>query len=91
MRTTPRSTKIIGGIFKALQAGVIFNKGKLIARFTSGGYSYALATRYADYLIASNTDCNHWSRWTKIGDSSYYYTPTQRAMIARTIPTQGAN
>ncbi len=40
-----------------------FTQKQIVQRFIDGGYAEALATRYADALIAANTDIQHFSRW----------------------------
>jgi len=46
-----------------MDCGKWFTQKQIVKRFIDGGYAEALATRYADALIAANTDIQHFSRW----------------------------
>jgi len=59
----PRAKRVIQGIFTAMDCGKWFTQEQITQRFIDGGYGGELATRYADALIAANTDINHFSRW----------------------------
>ena len=59
----PRAKRVIQGIFAAMDCGKWFTQKQIVQRFIDGGYAEALATRYADALIAANTDIQHFSRW----------------------------
>jgi len=61
--TRPRAKRVIQGIFTAMDCGKWFTRKQIVQRFMDGGYAEALATRYADALIAANTDIQHFSRW----------------------------
>ena len=59
----PRAKRVIKGIFTAMDCGKWLTQKQIVQRFIDGGYAEALATRYADALIAANTDIQHFSRW----------------------------
>ena len=59
----PSAKRVIQGIFAAMDYGKWFTQEQIVQRFINGGYAEALATRYADALIAANTDIQHFSRW----------------------------
>ena len=63
----PRAKTAITGIFALLATGAYINRALIIARFVDAGYADALAERYADALIAANTDIQHFSRWSVWG------------------------
>lgn len=69
----PRAKKIIQGIFTAMDCGKWFTKQEITLRFINGGYGGTLATRYADSLIAANTDFYHFSRWEVRGTKTKVY------------------
>ena len=71
--TRPRAKKIIQGIFTAMDSGKWFTQKQIIQRFINGGYANQLAARYADALIAANTDINHFSRWEVRGTKIQTY------------------
>ena len=71
--TRARATKVIHGILTAMDCGKWFTKQDIILRFINGGYGGQLATRYADALIAANTDINHFSRWEVRGTKTKVY------------------
>ena len=60
----PRAKAVITGIFAAMESGAYFDRAKIVRRFIEGGYAEHLAARYADALIAANTDIQHHSRWS---------------------------
>jgi hypothetical protein len=60
----PRAKAVVAGIFAALASGAYINRAFVIRRFTDAGYVLSLAERYADALIARNTDIDHFSRWS---------------------------
>ena len=68
-----KSKKVIQGIFTAMDCGKWFTKQDITLRFINGGYGGELATRYADALIAANTDINHFSRWEVRGTKWLVY------------------
>ena len=70
----PRAKNVIVGIFAAMDAGAYFDRAKIVTRFIDGGYGANLAERYADELIAANTDIKHHTRWTiwGAGDKATY-------------------
>ena len=71
--TRPRAKKVIQGIITAMDCGKWFTQKQIIQRFIDGGYAEELATRYADALIAANTDINHFSRWEIRGTKTEVY------------------
>lgn len=65
----PRAKAVITGIFAAFSSGAYLSRDQIIRRFSDAGYADHLATRYADTLIACNTDIQHHSRWLVWGTS----------------------
>jgi hypothetical protein len=63
----PRAKAVVTGIFAALASGAYINRAFVVRRFTDAGYVPSLAERYADTLIARNTDIAHFSRWSTWG------------------------
>jgi hypothetical protein len=63
----PRAKSVVTGIFAVLASGAYINRAMIVTRFIDGGYAEHLAVRYADALIAANTDICHSSRWTTWG------------------------
>lgn len=63
----PRAKTVITGIFAVLASGAYIDRAFITRRFVEGGYAEALAARYADALIAANTDIQHASRWATWG------------------------
>ena len=59
----PRAKAAIAGIFAVLSSGGCIDRAFIVRRFIEGGYAEHLAIRYAETLIALNTDINHFSRW----------------------------
>ena len=60
----PRAKQVITGIFAVLASGGYIDRAFIVRRFIEGGYAEHLAARYADALIAANTDIRHHSRWS---------------------------
>ncbi len=63
----PRAKTVVTGIFAVLASGAYIDRPFIVRRFIEGGYAEQLATRYADTLIAVNTDIQHNSRWATWG------------------------
>jgi hypothetical protein len=63
----PRAKTVVTGIFAALGTGASISRDQIIRRFSDAGYADHLAARYADALIACNTDIQHHSRWSVWG------------------------
>lgn len=63
----PRAKAVVSGIFAALASGANISRDQIITRFADAGYAAHLAARYADTLIARNTNIQHCSRWTVWG------------------------
>ena len=63
----PRAKLVISGIFAVLTSGAYIDRAFIVRRFIEGGYVERLAIRYADALIARNTDIQHHSRWSVWG------------------------
>ena len=84
--SSPTATKVIRGIATCLSTGRAIDRAFIVRRFAEGGYADHLAERYADRLIAANTDIKHWSRWevygTIPGKETYRLTPTFLKMQA---------
>jgi hypothetical protein len=59
----PRVKGVVTGIFAVLASGAYIDRAFIVRRFIEGGYAEHLAARYADTLIAVNTDIQHFSRW----------------------------
>jgi hypothetical protein len=59
----PRAKTVVAGIFAVLASGAYINRAFIVRRFAEAGYADHLAARYADALIARNTDIEHFSRW----------------------------
>jgi hypothetical protein len=59
----PRAKAVVTGIFAVLASGGYIDRAFIVRRFMEGGYVEHLANRYADTLIARNTDIVHHSRW----------------------------
>lgn len=59
----PRAKAVVTGIFAVLASGAYIDRAFITRRFIEGGYAEHLAARYADALIAANTDIQHHSRW----------------------------
>ena len=53
---SPTATKVIQGIATCLSTGRAIDRDFIVRRFSEGGYADHLAERYADRLIAANTD-----------------------------------
>jgi hypothetical protein len=60
----PRAKAVVTGIFAVLASGAYIDRAFIVRRFIEGGYAEHLAIRYADTLIARNTDIQHSSRWS---------------------------
>jgi len=60
----PRAKAVTTGIFAVLASGGYIDRAFIVRRFKEGGYCERLAERYADTLIACNTDIQHHSRWS---------------------------
>jgi hypothetical protein len=63
----PRAKAVVSGIFAVLASGAYISRDQIVKRFADAGYAPHLAARYADALIARNTDIVHHSRWTVWG------------------------
>ena len=63
----PRAKAVVAGIFALLATGAYIDRAGIVRRFVDGGYAEHLAARYADALIARNTDIQHHSRWVVWG------------------------
>jgi hypothetical protein len=63
----PRAKAVVTGIFAALASGAYISRDQIVTRFADAGYAPHLAARYADGLIARNTDIVHDSRWSTWG------------------------
>lgn len=63
----PRASIVVSGIFAVLSSGAFIDRAFIVRRFIEGGYAEQLAARYADGLIAANTDVQHFSRWSTWG------------------------
>ena len=73
----PRAKAVVVGIYVAFASGAYISRNQIIRRFSDAGYADHLAARYADTLIARNTDIDHFSRWKVWGTGehvTYSYT-----------------
>ena len=60
----PPARAVVVGIRALLVSGGCIDRPGIVRRFTGGGIAEPLASRYADTLIARNTDIQHHSRWS---------------------------
>lgn len=60
----PRAKAVVAGIFAVLASGAYIDRDFVVRRFAEAGYADHVAVRYADTLIALNTDIEHSSRWS---------------------------
>jgi len=60
----PRAKTVVTGIFAVLASGAYIDRAFIVRRFAEAGYADHLAARYADTMIAINTDIVHFSRWS---------------------------
>lgn len=59
----PKAEKAVRGIFAVMDTGRFLSREFFVQRFREAGYVQRLAEQRADWLIALNTDIDHWSRF----------------------------
>lgn len=63
----PKAEQAVRGIFAVMDTGRFLSRDFFVQRFLEAGYVQRLAEQRADWLIALNTDINHWSRFRVVG------------------------